>query len=104
MRRLGALDEGLQPERTILAWRRSALTAACVTVLAARGWIHQPCGATLAAVVSSAFITGTLAWGMGLRMGTYRIDPQRRPPVISLVMLCTTVSLSITSISVLTYP
>lgn len=73
----GNRDGGLQPERTILAWRRSALTAACITALAARGWINQPCGATLATVAVNALTTGVLGWGARVRTRAYRTDPRR---------------------------
>ncbi|GIG58568.1 hypothetical protein Lfu02_29400 [Longispora fulva] len=61
--RLLAPDGGLQPERTRLAWRRTVLSSAVVTLLAARLCAHEPL--LLAGVV--------IAWLVLLRAGFWRV-------------------------------
>lgn len=62
-------DGGLQPERTILAWRRTALAAACVAVLSVRAWAHRPGPATLGTLVLTTVLLGTVV-APGLRRRT----------------------------------
>ena len=67
MRALGADDRGLQLERTILAWRRTTLTAACVALLAVRACIVQPAVAWPATAVLYGLVGCGLAVGAWMR-------------------------------------
>ncbi len=60
---LGSDDGGLQTERTILAWRRTTLTAACVTALSLRAWLLHRSPTHLMVLVLSAVLVGVVATG-----------------------------------------
>lgn len=70
----GARDPGLQPERTELAWRRTALSAAACSILllhtAARGgWgLRVVPGVLIAAVAVAAALAGTRGRQRGGRL------------------------------------
>ncbi|WP_412540658.1 DUF202 domain-containing protein [Longispora sp. K20-0274] len=61
--RLLAGDGGLQPERTRLAWRRTVLSSAVVTLIGARLCVREPL--LLAGVV--------ISWLVLLRVGFWRV-------------------------------
>ncbi|WP_328722571.1 DUF202 domain-containing protein [Streptomyces sp. NBC_00247] len=62
-------DPGLQPERTLLAWRRTTLSATVAAVLAGKQALHG--GATLGAVVALAL--SAAAWIGFLRVAHRRV-------------------------------
>ncbi|SDX90240.1 protein of unknown function [Micromonospora pattaloongensis] len=66
-------DPGLQPERTRLAWRRSALALTGVTVLALRLAITR---GTLGALLAAATLLG---WATLVVVGSRRIAALRTP-------------------------
>lgn len=76
-----ARDSGLQPERTALAWRRTALTAACVTVVCWQSWTDQPSPPMLAATALSGIAIGATCTGLAQRRRRYRADPQDPRPL-----------------------
>jgi hypothetical protein len=71
-------DQGLQPERTRLAWRRTTLTCTVVAVLAARQGVEYEGGA--GGVLATAF--SALAWSGFLVVANRRIRVMggTRPP------------------------
>lgn len=73
-------DAGLQPERTVLAWRRTMLTALCVLGICARAWTEQPSPMRLAAVVGLGAVIAVLAVGLAQRRRRYRANPQDPRP------------------------
>ncbi|MFF0283619.1 DUF202 domain-containing protein [Rhodococcus aetherivorans] len=73
-------DAGLQPERTVLAWRRTMLTALCVLGICVRAWTEQPSPMRLAAVVCLGVVVGVLVGGLAQRRRRYRANPEDPGP------------------------
>ncbi|TDC38602.1 DUF202 domain-containing protein [Micromonospora sp. 15K316] len=76
-------DPGLQPERTRLAWRRSALTLTVVTVLAVRQALSGDLGGLLlagAALVGWG-VTLPIYWRRGTGTGPAPLDGRSLPAV-----------------------
>jgi hypothetical protein len=65
-------DSGLQTERTILSWRRTALTAATATVVCGRSWVDTRSLFALVATVSVALAAIAAALGLWTRQRRYR--------------------------------
>ena len=69
-----ARDPGLQPERTRLAWRRTALALTAVALLAARLAVHPVTPVRLAGLVAV-----TALWAVILAVGHHRVQALARP-------------------------
>lgn len=69
-------DPGLQPERTVLAWRRTTLTAASLTLLCGRAWSVDHSTARAITFTLSGVLLGVLCAGMAQRAHHCRADPQ----------------------------
>jgi len=69
-------DPGLQPERTVLAWRRTTLTAASLTLLCGRAWSVDHSTARAVALALGGVLLGVLCAGMAQRAHHSRADPQ----------------------------
>lgn len=82
-------DSGLQPERTILAWRRTTLTSACLALLCYRAWTSDHHWATNALLALSALVVATLCVGMAIRARRYRLDHASPAPLPTLLALIT---------------
>ncbi|MEU5561971.1 DUF202 domain-containing protein [Micromonospora musae] len=76
-------DPGLQPERTRLAWRRTALTLTVVTVLAVRQALSGDLGGLLLAGAALAGWGATLPiyWRRGTGTGPAPLDGRSLPAV-----------------------
>ncbi|MFG3705218.1 DUF202 domain-containing protein [Micromonospora sp. NPDC047670] len=87
-----ARDPGLQPERTRLAWRRTALALTVVMVLTVRlALTTAPAGGTLGALVAGGAVLG---WGAAVALCWRRATGAGPDPVrgraLPLVALATT--------------
>jgi hypothetical protein len=81
-------DPGLQPERTVLAWRRTALTVTIVTALATRLALI---GGTVGGVVAVLSVAGWIAAVLIIYRRTATIPPAPGAPgrVVPLLALVT---------------
>ncbi|AZG47158.1 hypothetical protein D7316_03766 [Gordonia insulae] len=68
-------DPGLQPERTLLAWRRTTLTAGGVLLLSGRALMLEHTVMRGATVVLCGVVVAALCGGMAVRRRRYRADP-----------------------------
>ena len=80
-------DPGLQPERTELAWSRTALGIAVVAALVVRAGIMGNDQALLAAGVLVAVLSGTvMCAGYWRRRGLAQNPPRSSPPALMLLL------------------
>jgi uncharacterized membrane protein YidH (DUF202 family) len=94
-------ERGLQVERTILAWRRTTLTAACVALPAVRACIVQPSTVWLAMLVLSGLVVGVLAAGTGMRTRDQGREPSGTRAAPRLFMFSISAALSVDGLCVL---
>lgn len=82
-------DPGLQPERTLLAWRRTTLTAVGVLLLCGRAFLHDHSVTHAVAVLLGVAVVGALGLGLAHRGRRYRADPQCRQhaPTVLLMLI-----------------
>ncbi|MGC5258176.1 DUF202 domain-containing protein [Gordonia sp. DT218] len=80
-------DPGLQPERTLLAWRRTTLTAVGVFLLCCRALAVGHTVAHVVAVALSGALVCSLCVGMRQRARRYQENP-RCAEHASTVLLC----------------
>lgn len=91
-------DEGLQPERTTLAWGRTGVAAATAAIVTARVAIARGSLAItiLAGVVAVSAVAGlitTSAGHAGRRAWFHRQRPSRGLPVVARMTVVSTVAL-----------
>lgn len=99
----GDRDPGLQPERTRLAWRRTTLSCAAATVLAARQVLRSgPATVSLAAIGLSCLAWLAFLWLAQRRihgLNTYRPGPLS--PHTALGVAACTVALALFGVTIL---
>ena len=83
-------DPGLQPERTVLAWRRTTLTGTCLAFLCYRAWTRDDHWATGALLTFSALLVVLLCVGMAIRARRYRLDHASPEPLPASLLMVTT--------------
>ncbi|WP_174362133.1 DUF202 domain-containing protein [Nocardia veterana] len=90
-------DPGLQPERTILAWRRTGLTAVGVAfaVLKLHGEHGEFPAASIAALVG---VVATTMAGLRLRRNRYARDPGHPSPMPTAVVACLCLGISLAAL------
>ena len=97
-------DRGASPERTLLAWRRTALSAAAVGLLAARPAFDPDAGVAFTLLAAAAMVAWVVMVWVGYRRGrALRVRPPRPARRSVVVYAIVTVSFAVIGSLVVTF-
>lgn len=93
-------DPGLQPQRTALAWRRTALTAAVAGLLCLRVWVVDPTIWMLFAIAAMVAVMVLTTIGQIERLRRCRRNPADPRPISPLLVIGTSALIAVAALCI----